>query len=280
MAPQSVRGNPDRTAHVVSGVDDLRRDLVAEQNSLDDVVGDLGAEQWSRDTASPGWSVFDQVAHLAYFDDRASIAISNPERFRRDLDEMLARAASESIDEITLGPLRTLSSRDLVTLWRENRRRLNEDARTLTDESRVAWYGPSMGAKSFLTARLMETWAHGVDIADSLGVTREPTDRLRHVAQLGFITRQWSYSVRGETMPTGAVRLELIGPRGDAWRWGLDDAEDSIEGSAEEFCLVVTQRRHPSDTSLHAGELGTHWLQRAQAFAGAPSDGPPPRSRT
>ena len=131
MAAQSVRGNPDRTAHVVSGVDDLRRDLVAEQNSLDDVVGDLGAEQWRRDTRVPGWSVFDQIAHLAYFDDRASIAISNPERFRRDLDEMLARAASESIDEFTLGPLRTLSSRDLVTLWRENRRRLNEDARTL-----------------------------------------------------------------------------------------------------------------------------------------------------
>jgi uncharacterized protein (TIGR03084 family) len=280
MAPQSVRGNPDCAAHVVSGVDELRRDLVAEQNSLDGVVDDLSPEQWGRATASPGWSVFDQVAHLAYFDDRASIAISDPERFRRDLDEMVARAASESIDEITLGPLRTLSPKDLLTLWRENRRCLNGDASTLTDGSRVAWYGPSMGAKSFLTARLMETWAHGVDVVDSLGVAREPTDRLRHVAQLGFITRQWSYSVRGETMPTGAVRLQLTGPRGVAWRWGPDDAEDSIEGSAEEFCLVVTQRRHPSDTSLHAGKLGTHWLQRAQAFAGAPSDGPPPRSRT
>jgi uncharacterized protein (TIGR03084 family) len=263
----------------VSGVDDLRRDLVAEQDSLDDVVGNLTAEQWSRATASPGWNVFDQVAHLAYFDDRASIAISDPDGFRRDLDEMLARTATKSIDEITLGPLRRLTSKDLVTLWRENRRRLNDDARALTDESRVPWYGPSMGAKSFLTARLMETWAHGVDIVDSLGVTREPTDRLRHVAQLGYITRQWSYSVRGETMPPGTVRLELTAPRGVAWRWGPDDAEDSIKGSAEEFCLVVTQRRHPSDTSLSSGDLGTHWLQRAQAFAGAPSEGPSPRSR-
>jgi uncharacterized protein (TIGR03084 family) len=279
MAPQSLRRDPDRTAHVVSGVDDLRRDLVAEQDSLDDVVGNLTAEQWSRATASPGWNVFDQVAHLAYFDDRASIAISDPDGFRRDLDEMLARTATKSIDEITLGPLRRLTSKDLVTLWRENRRRLNDDARALTDESRVPWYGPSMGAKSFLTARLMETWAHGVDIVDSLGVTREPTDRLRHVAQLGYITRQWSYSVRGETMPPGTVRLELTAPRGVAWRWGPDDAEDSIKGSAEEFCLVVTQRRHPSDTSLSSGDLGTHWLQRAQAFAGAPSEGPSPRSR-
>jgi len=242
------------------------------------VVGNLSAEQWSRATASPGWNVFDQIAHLAYFDERASIAIKDPERFRHDLEEMIARTTDESLDEITLEPLRLLSSNDLMSRWRENRQRLNEAACALSDDSRVSWYGPSMGAKSFLTARLMETWAHGVDVVDSLGATREPTDRLRHVAQLGFITRQWSYVVRGETMPPGAVRLELEGPLGDAWRWGPDDADDSIEGSAEDFCLVVTQRRHPSDTSLSAGELGTHWLQRAQAFAGASSEGPAPRS--
>jgi uncharacterized protein (TIGR03084 family) len=278
VATQSLRRNPDCAAHV-SDVADLRRDLVAEQNSLDDVVGNLNSGQWSRPTASPGWSVFDQIAHLAYFDDRASIAVSDPEQFRHDLDEMLARTAAESIDEITLGLLRVLSPKDLLARWRENRQLLDAVAKTLTDDSRVAWYGPSMGAKSFLTARLMETWAHGVDVVDSLGVTREPTDRLRHVAQLGFITRQWSYTIRGETPPDGVVRLELEGPHGDAWRWGPDDADDSIEGSAEEFCLVVTQRRHPSDTSLSSGELGTHWLQRAQAFAGAPSKGPAPRSR-
>ena len=31
------------------------------------------------------------------------------------------------------------------------------------------WYGPSMSARSFVTARLMETWAHGMDVADALG---------------------------------------------------------------------------------------------------------------
>jgi uncharacterized protein (TIGR03084 family) len=263
----------------VNDLQELRRDLADEQTSLDEVVSPLDAEQWSRVTASPGWTVFDQIAHLAYFDDRASVAVSDPERFRRDLDEMLARMANESIDEITLGALRALSPHDLVARWRESRQLLNAAAKAPSDESRVLWYGPSMGAKSFLTARLMETWAHGVDVVDALGVVRAPTDRLRHVAQLGFITRRWSYTVRGETEPPGTVRLELTGPRGDLWRWGPDDAEDSIEGSAEEFCLVVTQRRHPSDTSLLAGELGTNWLQRAQAFAGGPSEGPPPRSR-
>jgi uncharacterized protein (TIGR03084 family) len=279
VAAQSLRRDPDRAAHIVSDVSELRRDLVAEQDSLDAATGDLNAEQWSRFTASPGWSVFDQIAHLAYFDERASIAVSDPERFRRELDEMLSRTENESLDDITLGTLRSLPSKDLLTRWRENRQRLNEAAASLTDESRIAWYGPSMGAKSFLTARLMETWAHGVDVVEALGVTREPTDRLRHIAQLGFITRQWSYSVRGEVVPSGAVRLELKGPRGDTWRWGPGDAEDSIEGPAEDFCLVVTQRRHPSDTNLSASELGAHWLQRAQAFAGSPSEGPRPGSR-
>ena len=135
-----------------------------------------------------------------------------------------------------------------------------------------------MGAKSFLSARLMEVWAHGTDIVDALGATRPASARLRHVAQLGFITRGWSYRVRGEEPPAGDVRLELESPAGDSWTWGPLDAEDTVRGSAEDFCLVVTQRRHVKDTALQTGELGYHWLVRAQAFAGAASTGPEQRS--
>jgi uncharacterized protein (TIGR03084 family) len=124
----------------------------------------------------------------------------------------------------------------------------------------------------------MEAWAHGTDVADALGVERPATDRLRHVAQLGFITRSWSYKVRGEKPPVGTVRLELSGPKDEVWTWGDADATDTIRGSAQEFCLVVTQRRHVDDTSLETGELGRHWMLRAQAFAGTASTGPEPRS--
>jgi uncharacterized protein (TIGR03084 family) len=263
----------------VSTVAELRDDLIAEQNSLDAVVADLTKEQWRRATPSPDWDVFDQIAHLTHFDEQASMAITDPAMFQRDLNEMLARSSHESIDEITLTPLRELSPEELLARWRSARESLIMAASTLSDSSRVAWYGPSMGAKSFVTARLMETWAHGVDVVDALDVTRVATDRLRHVAQLGFLTRQWSYAVRGEVAPAGEVRLALVGPHGDVWHWGSLDADDIVEGSAEEFCLVVTQRRHVSDTALVAGDLGTHWLTRAQAFAGGPSEGPHPRSR-
>jgi uncharacterized protein (TIGR03084 family) len=135
-----------------------------------------------------------------------------------------------------------------------------------------------MGAVSFLTARLMETWAHGVDVADALRVNHSSSDRLQHIARLGFMTRGWSYVVRGEELPVGEVRVDLKGPSGERWTWGDESANDFVCGSAHQFCLVVTQRRHVDDTSLETSTLGRHWLLRAQAFAGAASNGPQVRS--
>jgi uncharacterized protein (TIGR03084 family) len=131
----------------------------------------------------------------------------------------------------------------------------------------------------------METWAHGQDIVDTaqaagVPVDRPPTDRLRHIAQLGVITRGWSYAVRRMEAPAGDVRVELDAPSGEVWAWGPDGAADVVRGPAEDFCLVVTQRRHPADTALEVvGDLATDWLAHAQAFAGGPTEGPQPRPR-
>ena len=258
-------------------LDVLRSDLVAEQDALDDIVANITDDQWRRSTPSPGWNVRDQIAHLTFFDHSGATAILQPVRFKESVDELVANIQHDSIDEFTLGPLRRQSPGDLLGAWRRGREHLDDAASTLSVETRVPWYGPSMGARSFLTARLMEVWAHGTDVVDALGATRPATNRLRHIAQLGFITRKWSYRVRGEEVPEGEVRLELSGPDGDLWIWGPDDATDGIKGSAEDFCLVVTQRRHVDDTSLETGELGRHWLVRAQAFAGGPTNGPKPK---
>jgi uncharacterized protein (TIGR03084 family) len=137
-----------------------------------------------------------------------------------------------------------------------------------------------MSAKSFLTARLMEVWAHGQDVCDAVGATRPPTSRLRHIAQLGVITRGWSYAVRGEQAPDGPVHVALVAPDGDRWEWG-EASGDRISGPAEDFCLVVTQRRHPEDTALEiTGDAARDWMSKAQAFAGGPTTGPRPRGRT
>ena len=139
-----------------------------------------------------------------------------------------------------------------------------------------------MSLRSFLTARLMEAWAHGRDVTDAVDAPASVSDRLRHVAQLGVITRGWSYRNRGLAVPEGEVAVELTAPSGAVWRWG--DAESAagemVSGPAEDFCLVVTQRRHVDDTSLTtSGPLAHDWMERAQAFAGGATDGPPKRER-
>jgi uncharacterized protein (TIGR03084 family) len=258
----------------VTDVRDLATDLRAEQEALDAIVAGLTDEQWGLSTPSPGWSVADQIGHLTYFDGAAATAIADPAAFTASVEQLMA---ADDRDALTLH--RHLSPPELLAAWRANRKLLADVATGLEDGARVAWYGPSMGAKSFLTARLMECWAHGQDVADALGVERAATDRLRHIARLGVITRGWSYVNRGLEPPAGDVRVDLTGPSGALWRFGPDDAAGVVTGPALDFCLVVTQRRHPDDTALQVtGYVARDWLERAQAFAGPPTDGPARRS--
>ena len=257
-------------------VPQIAHDLTEEQDALDAIVAPLRVDQWSLATPSPRWTVADQIAHLAFFDESAVRAITDQTAFAADV-ELLVRASAdgdEAADAATMGDLRELPPPELLERWREGRRRLAAAAETLDDATRVNWYGPSMSAKSFLTARLMEVWAHGQDVVDALGVERAPTDRLRHIAQLGLITRGWSYVNRGLTAPDDLVRVELEAPDGGTWSFGPDDATEGVAGPAADFCLVVTQRRHLDDTALVGTALAKEWLLIAQAFAGPATDGP------
>ena len=258
---------------------DLLHDLLEEQQSLDEIVAGLDDGQWDWPTASPRWSVTDQIGHLCYFDGAAALAIRDPEAFSAGARGLMeASLVSEtSGDDFTLGDFRRLGPADRLERWRRGRSELAQAAGTLGERDRVRWYGPSMGAKSFVTARLMEAWAHGTDVCDTAGSRREPSHRLRHVAQLGYITRSWTYVNRGLAPPEGDVRVELTAPSGELWTWGDADTagDDAVTGPALDFCLVVTQRRHVADTALRvAGEHAADWLSKAQAFAGPPTDGP------
>jgi uncharacterized protein (TIGR03084 family) len=254
----------------------VARDLADEQQLLDDIVADLRSDQWTLQTPSPRWTIADQIGHLTYFDHAAALAITDPEAFQGLVADLvnLDGADDVTVDDFTLRTYRALSPSGLLHSWRQNRASLDKAATRLANDTRIVWYGPSMGSKSFLTARLMEVWAHGQDIVDALGATREATDRLRHIAQLGFITRGWSYVNRGLEAPGDAVRLELTAPSGGTWTFGPDDASESVSGPALDFCLVVTQRRHIDDSGLEATPAAREWLLLAQAFAGPATDGP------
>ncbi|SHG01864.1 TIGR03084 family metal-binding protein [Streptoalloteichus hindustanus] len=246
-------------------VDDLR----AEGNELDALVGDLPAEGWATPTPAPGWSVAQQIAHLAWTDTQALWAIKDPDGFTAGL----AKAAEDPTGFVDAGAAAGAEEEParLLHRWRTGRAQLATALQHFPVGSKIVWYGPPMAAGSMATARLMETWAHGLDVAEALGVRREPTRRLRHVAHLGVRTLTHSFLVNGLPAPSDTVRVELVGPDGEHWAWGPEDADNRVSGPALDFCLLVTRRRHPDDLALDAvGEIARQWLTVAQAFAGPP----------
>jgi uncharacterized protein (TIGR03084 family) len=254
----------------------LLEDLEAEQGDLEAFVGSLDEASWGLATPAPGWAVRDQVSHLAFFDDAATAAIIDPETFTATAEAALASGGDPMEEHLRRG--RAMAGRDVLAWWRGARHQMMDAAAGLDASDRVPWFGPPMGALSFVSARLMETWAHGQDVADALGVTRVPTARLRHIAHLGVRARPFSYVVRGLDVPADAVGVALRGPSGEHWEWDADtSSSDRIEGPALDFCLVVTQRRNVADTTLKVqGALASQWLAVAQAFAGPPGPGRPP----
>lgn len=247
-------------------MDTLCDELTAEHDDLDRIVAGADLET---PTPAPGWTVRDQITHLWFFDQRALMALTDPDAFRADAEVLLQRGTDVANDQG-----RDLPAAELLDRWRADRRALVAHARTVDPKLRVPWYGPAMGARSFITARLMETWAHGQDVVDALGAVREPTDRLRHVAHIGVGARPFSYVANGREPNPAPVCVELVGPSGDIWTWGPDDATGRVTGPALDFCLLVTQRRHRDDVAVvAAGAAADEWLDIAQSFAGPPGEG-------
>jgi uncharacterized protein (TIGR03084 family) len=255
-------------------VTELLNDLDAEHLDLDALLVTLDEAGWARLTPAVGWAVRDQISHLAFFDDAAVLALTDPAAFA-SLAEA-AMAVSDPMEE-HLRRGRAMTGIEILAWWRSSRAAMVDATRGLPDGARVPWFGPPMGVLSFVSARLMETWAHGQDVADAIGASRLPTARLRHIAHLGVRTRSFSYAVRGLEPPPRPVLVALTGPMGERWIWGDTDVEhDSVEGPALDFCLVVTQRRHVGDTDLVVtGDSASQWMTVAQAFAGPPGPGRP-----
>jgi uncharacterized protein (TIGR03084 family) len=254
----------------------LLEDLEAEHGDLERLVGSLDEASWGLATPAEGWAIRDQISHLAFFDDAATAAIMDPETFTATAEAALAAGGDPMEEHLRRG--RSIPGRDVLAWWREARRHMMAAAAGLDARDRIPWFGPPMGALSFVSARLMETWAHGQDVADARGVTRVPTARLRHIAHLGVRARPFSYVVGGLEVPVESVGVALRGPSGERWEWDADSpASSRVEGSALDFCLVVTQRRNVADTTLKVhGAAASEWLSLAQAFAGPPGPGRPP----
>ncbi|MFG2651126.1 TIGR03084 family metal-binding protein [Streptomyces sp. NPDC048436] len=254
-------------------LDDLRR----ESEELDQLVGGLEGERWTLPTPADGWTVAHQIAHLAWTDQAALTAVTDGDAFGRLVEAALAAPESFVDDGAAEGA--ELPPGELLARWRAGRDALLEALTAAPRGTRFPWYGPPMSATSMATARLMETWAHGQDVADALGVTRAPTDRLRHVAHIGVRARDFSFGVRGLSAPDDLFRVELQLPSGEPWVSGPEDAGQRVTGPALDFCLLVTQRAHRDDLAVRAeGADAERWLGIAQAFAGPAGVGRPAKN--
>lgn len=254
---------------------DVLADLRAECAALDDLVAELPDAEWRRETPAPGWSIAHQIGHLAWTDDIATLAATDADAFGVALQEVAAEF--ETYVDRAAAERAARPADQILAEWRAGRKALADALTAVPDGTRIPWFGPPMTAMSMATARLMETWAHGQDIADTLGVQRPATDRIKHVAHIGVRARDYAYLMRGEPKPAEPFRVELVGPSGELWTWGPEGAAQRVTGPALDFCCLVTQRRHRADLALVAeGAAANHWLDIAQAFAGPSGEGRKP----
>jgi uncharacterized protein (TIGR03084 family) len=258
-------------------------DLTAEGDQLRAAVAGLDEDGWATPTPAEGWTVATQVAHLLWTDEVAVLAAGSlTEDGKRAWDEVVLQAIDDPSGYVDKGALELaqLPLADLLARWDAGRAALAEALRGFPAGHKMPWFGPPMSPTSMATARLMETWAHGLDVYDalvaagSIAEAPEPTDRIRHVAHLGVRTRNFGFAINNLEPPTEEFYIELTAPSGARWTWGTDVADQQIRGSSYHFCRLVTQRIHRDDTDLVAvGADAEQWLAIAQAFAGPPGEG-------
>lgn len=248
-------------------------DLRAESEDLDRAVTGLSDVDWSRPTPAAGWTVAHQIAHLAWTDHAVTLATVDQPAFL----ELVATALREPTRFVDIAAAEGIGPpRDLLRRWRDGREALAKALGSAPPGRKLPWFGTSMSPLSSATGRLMETWAHGQDVADAFEVVRRPTARLRHVAYLGYRTIGHGFTVHG-LEPDEPFRVELSTADGALWTFGPEDATERVVGPVLDFCLLVTQRRHPAGLALHTtGEQARRWLGVAQAFAGPPGVGREP----
>lgn len=254
----------------------LLDELRVETEGLTTVLDRLRPAQWKADTPAAGWTVRDQVSHLAYFDGAAVDAIRSPRRFKAEAAEWMA--AGMDFPARIAERYRDMAPGDLCTWFVRARRDLLAVLTDTEPRTRIPWYGPDMSVASSATARLMETWAHGQDIYDALQLPHPPSAGLKSIAHLGISTFGFVHTLHDREVPDEPVRVELLAPDArTVWAWGPESCDNVVSGPAEDFVLAVTQRRHITDTALTVtGAVAEAWMSIAQAFAGAPGSGRAP----
>ena len=255
-------------------------DFRDECNALFEVMEPLAEKDWSRTTQFKHWTVNDVITHLHFWNRAANLSLEDESTLLALLGRLQNSLAVGRLRQFENEHFAGLAGRKLLGEWRDFYLVMSERWTGIDPKRRLKWAGPDMSARSSITARIMETWAHGQAVFDLLGVERVDTDRLKNIAVLGVNTFGWTFKNRGLEIPESAPQIRLTAPSGTLWEWNAPNPSDGVEGSATEFCQVVTQIRNLSDTNLCVtGETAQRWMSLAQCFAGPPETPPTPGTR-
>jgi uncharacterized protein (TIGR03084 family) len=256
-------------------------DFVDESDALYALLEPLSDGDFAQVTEFKGYTIGDVIGHLHHWNQAADLSLRDAagfQAFYKTVVEGLGRGLGlVQIADEWLGDLR---GRALLAEWRRFYREMGERFAAADPKARVPWAGPSMSVRSSITARLMETWAHGQEVYDVLGVERVNGDRIQNIAVLGVNTFGWTFVNRKLEVPKQVPYVRLTAPSGAVWEWNAPSDVERVEGSAAEFCQVVTQVRSLADTQLRVtGETASRWMSIAQCFAGPAADPPKPGTR-
>lgn len=256
-------------------------DFWQETLTLATILDKLDDAQFATPTQFKGWTINDVLGHLHIFNYAANLCLEAGNGFDAFIAPLrTALETGRSLLQAQDDWLDGLCGRPLYATWLEGSEETARNFSKADPKARLRWVGPELSARSFISARQMETWAHGQEIFDSLGRIREDTDRIINIAHLGVTAYGWTFINRKMNAPEPAPYVRLATPSGDLWEWNKPQEDNLVQGSATEFCQIVTQVRNVADTSIRtAGPTAERWMALAQCFAGAPTDPPAPGTR-
>ncbi|NRB03421.1 MAG: TIGR03084 family protein [Rhodobacteraceae bacterium] len=259
---------------------DQPQDFQAESDALYALLSSASDADFDQPTQFKGWTIGHVIGHLHMWNHAADLSLAGGDGFKAFMADVFVEFQNSNLRTFEERWLDGLAGRALLEEWQGLYTGVAERFSQADPKARVAWAGPDMSVRSSITARLMETWAHGQEIYDHMGVTRVDHDRIKNIAVLGINTFGWTFKNRKRDVPEVMPQVRLTAPSGAVWVWNDEVTSDVIAGSATEFCQVVTQTRNIADTGLAVtGDVAAEWMAIAQCFAGAPEDPPAPGTR-
>ena len=256
-------------------------DFCDESNAVYELLSNLSNDEFKSPTQFKGWTFNNVIGHIHVWNYAADISLKDGDEWKEFANNALSSlGGGATINQFEQTILKGVEGKELLDLWKNYYSEMTKRFATADPKKRVKWMGPDMSVRSSISARHMETWAHAQELYDSMGIDRKNEDRIKNIVIIGNNTFKYCFTINKRNLHPETPYLKLTSPSGKLWEFNDKRNENIIEGSAEEFCQVVTQVRNIKDVNLNVrGDIAKEWMSIAQCFAGGAEQPPKPGSR-